>query len=206
MPELPEVETVRRSLLPHLLGTRIDLGFIMSNDGVHWREPVPDFKTIARGGEGAWDSIALLQAHAFANVGEQTYLWYSHWDCDGEFRNQDIGLATLRRDGFGYLANQKADVPAMCETDSFEANAGTKLFMNVDGVSAEAPLKVELLDEHAQPITGFSQDAAAVIAKPGTRVAVNWQSPLPAKQKLSLRVVFPPGGAAKLFALYLAED
>src|SRR5208337_129046 len=80
----------------HLLGTRIDLGFIVSNDGVHWREPAPDFKIIARGSEarsearvaqrarqeGQWDSIALLQAHAFANVGDRTYLWYSHWDCD----------------------------------------------------------------------------------------------------------------------------
>jgi len=59
----------------HLWGTRIDLGLIVSNDGVRFREPVPDFKTIARGGEGAWDNICLLQAHAFANVGEQTYIW-----------------------------------------------------------------------------------------------------------------------------------
>jgi hypothetical protein len=190
----------------HLYGTRIHLGFITSNDGIHWREPVVDFKTIPLGKEGEWDSIALLQAHAFANVGEKTYMWYSHWDCDGEFRNQDIGLATLRRDGFGYLTNHKADAPATCETTSFEAKANTKIFVNVDGVSPDAPLEIELLDENARPILGFSQDASAAITKGGTRIAVNWRSPLPAKQKLSLRLVFPEGGAAKLFALYLAED
>lgn len=190
----------------HLLGTRIDLGFIMSNDGVHWREPVPDFQTIPRGKDGEWDSIALLQAHAFANVGEQTYMWYSHWDCDGEFRNQDIGLATLRRDGFGFLSNHKADAPAMCETTAFEAKAGTKLYVNVDGVSPDAPIEVELLDEHAKPIPGFSQDASAAITKGGTRVALQWRSPLPAKQKVAVRFVFPEGGSVKLFALYLAGD
>lgn len=190
----------------HLLGTRIDLGFIMSNDGIHWREPAPDFKTIARGGEGEWDHFALLQAHAFANVGDKTYLWYSHWDCDGEFRNQDIGLATLRRDGFGYLTNQKADAPATCETTFFEPRSGAKLFINVDGVSPDAPVELELLDEHAQPLPGYSQDAAATVSKAGTRVAVNWREPLPAKGKHALRVTLPEGGGAKVFALYLAED
>ena len=189
----------------HLLGTRIHLGFVLSNDGIYWREPVPDFKTIPLGKEGEWDSIALLQAHAFANVGDQTYLWYSHWDCDGEFRNQDIGLATLRRDGFGFLSNDKADAPATCETSSFEAKGSTKLFVNVDGASPDSPLEVELLDAQARPIQGFSQDASAAITKSGTRVELKWRSPLPANQKLAVRFVFPEGGAAKLFALYLAD-
>jgi hypothetical protein len=190
----------------HLLGTRIDLGFIVSNDGIHWREPVPDFKTIPRGKEGEWDTIALLQAHAFANVGDKTYMWYSHWDCDAEFRNQDIGLATLRRDGFGFLTNQKEDAPAVCETTFFDAKAGTKVYANVDGVTEDAPLEVELLDERAQPIAGFTQDASAAVTKSGTRVAINWRTPLPAGKKVALRLVFPEGGKTKLFALYLAED
>lgn len=90
----------------HLYGVRIDLGLILSNDGLHFREPVPNFKIISRGAEGTWDSICLLQAHAFANVGDRTYLWYSHWDCESHFRSQEIGLAMLRRDGFGYVARR----------------------------------------------------------------------------------------------------
>ncbi len=80
------------------------------------------------------------------------------------------------------------------------------LFVNVDGVSADSPLEVELLDEHAQPIPGFCQDAAAAVIKSGTRVEVSWRSPLPLKQKIAARFVFPAGGEVKLFALYLAED
>ena len=169
----------------HLFGTRVDLGFIMSNDGIHWREPAPDFKTIARGGDDKWDSIALLQAHAFANVGEQTYLWYSHWDCDGEFRNQDIGLATLRRDGFGYLSAIKADAPATCETAFFDAGEGAKLFVNADSA-----VKIEVLDEKLKVI------GRADVAKAGTHAEA---LTLP-KGRVAVRVSL---GAAKLYALYL---
>jgi hypothetical protein len=179
----------------HLVGTRIDLGFILSNDGVHWREPEPDFKTIARGKEGAWDSIALLQAHAFANVGDQTYLWYSHWDCDGEFRNQDIGLATLRRDGFGYVSALQGDAPADFETAFFDAHPGAKLFVNADGVSADAPLKVEVLDEKLKVI------GHAEVNKSGTRVEV---MALPAG-RIAARVSLGEGSKAKVYALYLED-
>lgn len=172
----------------HLLGTRVDLGFVMSNDGVHWREPTPDHKTIARGGDGEWDSIALLQAHAFANVGEQTYLWYSHWDCDGEFRNQDIGLATLRRDGFGILGAIKEDVPATCETAFFDTGAGAKLFVNADG-----PLKIDVLDKKLAVI------ASGVSPTAGTHVDA---MPLP-QGHIALRVNL---GASKLYALYVGEE
>ena len=48
----------------------IDLGLIVSNNGIHFREPLPDHKVIASGAEGEWDSIALLQGHAFVNVGD----------------------------------------------------------------------------------------------------------------------------------------
>jgi hypothetical protein len=179
----------------HLLGTHIDLGLIVSNDGVHWREPVPDHKTIARGKDGEWDNIALLQAHAFANVGERTYLWYSHWDCDGEFRNQDIGLATLRRDGFGYLSPQNPDAPARCETAFFGMRDSAKLLVNADGVTPDAPLIVELLDDKLKVIK------AANVTRSGTRLQV---LTLP-EGRGAVRLSWNAGSAAKLYALYVND-
>jgi hypothetical protein len=179
----------------HLLGMRIDLGFIMSNDGVHWREPEPDFKTIVRGKEGEWDCYSLLQAHAFANVGDRTYIWYSHWDNDGEFRHQDIGLATLRRDGFGYLGAQQTDAPTTCETSFVEIGKDAKLFLNVDGVNAEAPLKIELLDEKLAVI------GSAEVTQSGTRVPA---LALP-NERVAIRISARAGSTAKLYALYLTE-
>jgi hypothetical protein len=182
----------------HLWGTRIDLGFVYSTDGVRFHEPVPDFKTVARGGEGEWDSIALLQGHAFANVGERTYLWYSHWDCEGQFRAQEIGLATLRRDGFGYLSARANGAPAELVTQALEARAGARVFVNVEGVSAEAPLKLELLDEKGAAIAG----AAVEVRQSGTRV----EAALPAigSRRVAIRAEFPAKPEVRLYALYLA--
>jgi len=194
----------------HLWGTRIDLGLIVSNDGIHFREPVPDFKVIPRGKDGEWDSIALLQGHAFANVGDKTYLWYSHWDCEGQFRSQEIGLATLRRDGFGYLARRHANASAHFVTCPVEVRkGGAKLLVNADGLSARAPLTVELLDERDRPLAGFSGEHAARLAASGTQLEVIWpksaRSRLLAGKQFSIKVSFPPTGEARVYALNLAE-
>ena len=185
-------------------GLKIDLGLAISNNGINFREPIPSFKFLEHGRDGEWDSIALLQGHAFANVGDQTMIWYSHWDCEGKFRSQEIGLATLRRDGFGYLSAQQADAPAVCETATIEtAAAGTKLFLNVAGVTAEKPMTVELLDERALPLAGYSGADAAKVHRAGTRSEVTWNAALPSNKSLSLRLNFPAGGEGKLYALYV---
>ncbi|MGC3968781.1 MAG: hypothetical protein QM775_15865 [Pirellulales bacterium] len=188
---------------PRLQGLKIDLGLAVSNDGVHFREPVPNFKLIEHGASSDWDSVALLQGHAFVNVGEQTYIWYSHWDCEGQFRSQEIGLATLRRDGFGYLSARQPELTGFCETANFTTTqTGTKAYANLDGVSAEKPVRVELLDELARPVAGFSGDDSAIIAESGLRREIAWKTPLPTGKKFGLRVHFPAGGTAKLYALY----
>ncbi|NUQ65777.1 MAG: hypothetical protein HUU20_25190 [Pirellulales bacterium] len=192
----------------HLFGTRIDLGLVVSNDGVHFREPVPDFKVIARGGEDEWDSIALLQGHAFANVGDKTYLWYSHWDCEGLFRNQDIGLATLRRDGFGYLSLQYPQAPGHCVTSTVPAlPQGASVYVNVEGATADHPLTVELLDEFDRPLPGYSGQQAAKLAESGVRQPVVWAAaPAPSGPKdraFSVRAAFPASGNVRVYAIYV---
>ena len=180
----------------HLLGTRIDLGLVVSNDGIRFREPVTDFKTIPLGREGEWDQFALLQAHAFANVGDRTYMWYSHWDCDGEFRNQDIGLATLRRDGFGYLSARSASAPAVCESAFFDLPAGAALHVNADGVTPETPLTVTVLNETMNSV------ATARVTRPGTRV----HALLLPQGRSAVRISLPAGSAARLYAFYITES
>jgi hypothetical protein len=194
----------------HLWGTRIDLGLIVSNDGMHFHEPVPDFKVIPRGKEGEWDSIALLQGHAFANVGNKTYLWYSHWDCESQFRSQEIGLATLRRDGFGYLSRRVEAEPGHLVTGALDAaTPGTRLFVNADNLSADAPLIAEFLDERDQPLAGYSGSQAAKLTTAGTQQEVVWPATgtgrLPADSRFAIKVSFPASGDARLYSLRIAE-
>ncbi len=190
---------------PHLWGTHIDLGLVVSNDGIHFREPVPDFKVIPRGGESDWDSIALLQGHAFVNRGDETMIWYSHWDTGGEFRGMEIGLATLRRDGFGYLsrmaeANDGHFVTQMVRS----AGRPLEVRLNVDGVDAGAPLTVELLDHFDRPLAGFSGKDAARVAASGTQQLVAWpKGPVRVEtgKQIAIRAGFPAGSAARVYSV-----
>jgi hypothetical protein len=182
-------------------GVHIDLGLIVSNDGIHFREPVPDFKVVSRGKEGEWDDIALLQGHAFVNEGDRTMIWYSHWDTGGKLKSMEIGLATLRRDGFGYLSCHEEDEDAHFVTSTFTAGKSAELSINVDGITPDLPLTVQLLDHLDRPIDGYS----ATLAQNGTRLPVRWSKPLPADRNIALRVNFPVGSGAKVFALYVDD-
>lgn len=177
-------------------GVHVDLGLIISNDGIHFREPVPGFKVIARGKQGEWDDIALLQGHAFVNEGDQTMIWYSHWDSGGKLKSMDIGLATLRRDGFGYLSRKEDGNEAHFITSTFTAG---NLSLNVDGITPESPLTVQLLDHLDRPIAGY----AATITQNGLHQPIQWPKPLPEGRSVALRVNFPLSSSARVYAIYL---
>ena len=175
---------------------------MVSNNGIHFREPIPDHKVIARGEPGEWDDIALLQGHAFVNEGDKTMIWYSHWDTGGKLKDMEIGLATLRRDGFGYLSRKIADSSAHVETAHFRSTSPAKVFVNVEGVTAALPLAVQLIDELARPVEG----ASAEVTTSGTRIEVTFANPIPAGKSCALRVTLPDGGNAKLYAIYVEGE
>jgi hypothetical protein len=176
-------------------GVRVDLGLVVSNDGVHFREPVPGFQIIPRGKEGEWDDVAILQGHAFVNEGDKTMIWYSHWDTGGVLENMDIGLATLRRDGFGSLTPKVADNDAHFITSAFTAK---EIALNVDGVSPESPLKLQLLDHLDHPLDGFE----LTLTTNGVRVPLKWPKPLPEGKQIALRVSYSANSQAKVYAIY----
>ena len=133
----------------HLWGTHIDLGLIVSNDGIHFREPVPDFKIIARGqGRRMGRHGTAPKGHAFVNVGDKTMIWYSHWDnqrrpeVDGD-RSSDAPSGRIRLSVTAPLENASAHFV----TDLVKPTSTvSRLFVNVEGVADTTPLRVELLD------------------------------------------------------------
>jgi hypothetical protein len=179
-------------------GVRVDLGLVVCNDGIHFREPVPSFKVIPRGPEGAWDDIAILQGHAFVNEDDRTMIWYSHWDTGGKMNNMEIGLATLRRDGFGHFSRKEDDNDAHFVTSAFKAG---NVSINVDGITPDAPLTMQLLDSLDRPIAG----CATTLSQNGIHQPVRWSGALPAGQSVALRVNFPANSSARVYALYLND-
>ncbi len=91
-----------------------DLGFVLSNDGLHWREPVPNCLYVAYDQEETWapglrqseaEGTFMRQSGPFLEVGDETWMYYSAATMGGNtnYRNYMIGLMTIPRDRFGYM-------------------------------------------------------------------------------------------------------
>ncbi len=107
----------------------MDLGLLISNDGIHFREPVPDFIFLPRGEPQSWEGGGLLQGQGFENVGEETYIWYGGWDNDVTRPDTygEIGLARWRRDGFGSLSVKNPELPAAIVTSPIQAQGAVTI-------------------------------------------------------------------------------
>ena len=222
------VETApeKKKIAP-MFGLTVDLGLVISNDAIHYREPVQNFVVVPRGGADEWDSEALLQAQAYHNTDTETLIWYSHWNPRRQYpeapipakvegKPMGIGLLTMRRDGFGYLSKQRTeintargqhrrDAEASVLTTRLTLPEGGKLFLNIEGVTATTPLQVAIVDDGGKPLPGT---AAVTVVKSGVRVPVIFgRESLPRRKPFRVRVEWP-GGAAnpRFYAMYLSSE
>lgn len=197
----------------------VDLGFVLSNDGLHFREPVHEWTFLERGGDGAWDQGGLLQGQGFENVGEQTYLYYGAWDPRATggppVPRGGLGLAVLPRDRFGALIPDESgkgpgdyqlpEIVSEFVTSPIRLKAGAppRVFLNVSGLGPEAILRIELLDHAERPVPG----QVARVSESGFQVPVVWEggaaAPLP--ERVKFRVTFEGEGrtSIRFHALYL---
>ncbi|MES2694686.1 MAG: hypothetical protein V4773_14520 [Verrucomicrobiota bacterium] len=204
-------------------GVTIDLGFVISNDGVSFREPAHEWVFVERGKDKEWDQGGLLQAQGFENIGEQSFVYYGAWDpraSEGSPPRGGVGIVTVPRDRFGDLAIEKTSigkgdyqVPDL--TGSFvtaaiplKGNKGQRFYLNADGLGAKAGLKVELLDKNLKPLAGFSGKDAAIVRQSGFQTPIAWQgttqvSKLP--ESVRLRVTYEGADQAgiRFSALYI---
>ncbi len=170
-------------------GVTIDLGLVVSNDGVSFREAMHEHVFLERGPDGQWDQGGLLQGQGFENVGDRTYLYYGTWD-PRAWRNSPprggVGIALLPRDRFAELmvdetttgdgnyqmpqtVSEFVTAAIPCEND-----AARRFYVNADGLGDSALLKVELLDHRAVPIPEYSGTNAAVVRQSGFQTPIIW--------------------------------
>ena len=204
-------------------GVTIDLGLLVSNDGIKFREPIPECVFLERGQDGEWDQGGLIQGQGFENVGEETYIWYGAWDPrfrstldpDGTGRERcerrgGLGLATLVRDRFGHLTPKNSETRASLVTAAMEVAGSARLWVNVDGLSQDAAVSIELVDETDRPLPGYSGDSAAMVRQAGLRVPVVWKHGDRVHgldQPFAVKITFEgnEAGSVKLYALYVGE-
>ena len=168
----------------------IDLGLVVSNDGVRFREPAHERVFLRRGADGQWDQGGLLQGQGFHNVGGKTYIYYGAWD---PRRWQEspprggVGLAMLPRDRFAHLrvdgasqgegTYQLTDPVSSLMTRPLDVAelATRRFYVNAEGLGDQASLKVELLDGQTRPIPRFAGDNAAVVRVNGFQTPIQWR-------------------------------
>ncbi len=192
----------------------VDLGFVLSNDGHNFREPKHEWTFLERGKDGAWDQGGIIQGQGFENIGEKTFVYYGAWDPRAtggpEVKRGGVGIAVLPRDRFADLVvdtsgegpgdYQMPKVMAELITDSMVVKT-PRFFVNADGLSAEATLRIELLDHLERPIPGYS----AVVRQNGFQTPVDFKSDVKLPDRVRLRIVFegPKRTDIRLSAIYV---
>ncbi len=168
-------------------GVTIDLGFVISNDGVTFREPMHEWPLIKIGKDGEWDQGGLLQGQGFENVGDQTYIYYGAWDprqWETAPVRGGVGIVTVPRDRLGALTPDPTTVgdsvykiqTLVCDLVTgpikVKTDAASNLYLNVDGLGDNATLKVELFDHTLKPLPAYSGDNAAIVKQSGFQTPV----------------------------------
>ena len=181
----------------------IDLGLAVSNDALHYREPIPNFQIVSAyeinmsDDPGAtFPAPSLEQGQAFENVGDQTFFYYSPW------YGGSVCVAKWMRDRLGYFETVKgsravsfatqeprpptpndppkpasqAPGPHFISCPLQVEGAGARLFINAAGLSEQTHLVVELLDKHFRPLPDYSGDNCIPVTVAGLRQPVTWRN------------------------------
>lgn len=169
----------------------IDLGFVVSNDGIRFREPAHEHIFLKRGKNGEWDQGGLLQGQGFENVNEQTLIYYGAWDprvWESSPPRGGVGIATLPRDRFadlivdsttegsGDYQMKKTVSSFMTRSLTIDNAAPRQFYLNADGLHDSATLRIELLDHEMNPLPAYSGRHTAIVSNNGFQTPIVWGS------------------------------
>jgi hypothetical protein len=175
-----------------------DFGLLVSNDGIHFREPVKGHRFLRRDESlvtpvpGHDFNTVLCQANGILNVGDETRIYHGRWRNTGDtpdtlkYYSGEVALATIPRDRWGALVlNPQAADGTIISAPVELPGSDCKLQLNADGARA---ITVELLDENFHPLPELSAaNAGHVDADRGFDCLVRW--PTAAIQHLGDRKV-----------------
>jgi hypothetical protein len=178
----------------------MDLGLAVSNDGLQFVEPVPDFQIISAYEVDKPRAVrplpCLEQGQGFENIGDETLIWYAPW------RGGFICVARWERDRLGYFEVVPDPKPRKLMPEDTHSlfwrehvgdrvpektnphfitcpirlqGAQARVFLNADGLSPSARMKVDVLDLEFRPLPGYSGAACLGLAESGLRQPVHWK-------------------------------
>jgi hypothetical protein len=187
----------------------IDIGLVVSHDGLHYHEPIPGFRIVsAREQPDSPSGVfpALMQGQGVENVGDRTLYWYSLWRGSP---GSGVRMVSWDRDRLGMLKPYSRRGGQAITTSFLVLNGRPRLFVNASGLGDLSHIRVAVLTDAFMPVAGYAGSDAAVIDRDGLRMPVSWPGGdyLPVTEEpLRLQFLFEgvrPEDAA-LHAAYLA--
>jgi hypothetical protein len=199
------------------------------------------FSRLASGGSGSTlFGLALTQGQGWANLGDQTLYWYSVWsqgrvrlatwlrDRLGYFevpmeirRRQEVPApqSGLEEGQSGLVVPKRPEPaspwaktpPHFISYPIALADGDEKVFVNADGLSEDAFLEVEILDEQFHVLPGYSSQECAPITQSGFRQPAVWggrttlgKPDRPIRVRVSLEGERPED--VRVYAAYVAKN
>lgn len=168
--------------------TIMDLGLAISNDGLHYREPIPNFPIVSAAEDG-WQLApyghqllnfpSLIQGQGFENIADETLFWYAPWP---EQKSDGVRVASWERDRLGcfqaYLGGPHAkpgeDDPHIISAPIDLEGGTARLFLNVDRLHPYSGVSVAILDERLHPLPGYTHERCNAPTESGYSQPVSW--------------------------------
>ena len=196
-------------------GTTCDLGLAVSNDGIHFREPVkghayiPAEESPVTPVPGKDYPTLLCQGNGLLNVGDETLIYHGRWRNGGSTPDYygEVAVATLPRDRWGALGLFPDETQGyVWSAPVILPEGGVDVRLNIESApNAAVELSDErfgLLPDYSGPNSGVCQDGS------GLGCPVIWPKADPAalgQRPVRLRVHLEKTGPSdpRLYAVYL---
>jgi hypothetical protein len=194
-----------------------DFGLVVSNDGLHFREPVKGHVWL-RGDEspvvlpGVQHKMILCQGNGILNAGDETRIYHGRWANTTDVNDYyaEIALATLPRDRWGALGLFPDAVEGSAWSCPVTLPAGgCQLALNADGTPN---MRVEIADERFTFLPTYSgEQGGKPAAAGGLECPVAWpQGNLAALAGQTVRFRFhlkrTDAVEPRLYAVYLSSE
>lgn len=145
----------------------------VSRDGRKWGRPFPHQPLIPCGPAGSPDSRQVRMSSALVVLDDKILLLYAqskrgHHSVDMQI---DIGMATMRLDGFAAMTAGEAEGSLLTQPLRFSPG---RLFVNAD-VQPGGSLKAEVIDEKRAVRTGYELAACKGIAEDSIKAPLIWK-------------------------------
>ena len=165
----------------------MDLGIAVSQDALHYREPIPNYPIVAAAEDG-WSSKhrdalnlnfpALIQGQGFENIDDETLFWYGAWP---EEAGDGVRVTSWPKDRLGYFSafdsgawsySKKAPhfLSAPIELDGKSA----VLSINIEGITKHSTITVELQDQAYRAISGYEAEVSIGPTEGGFAQIIAW--------------------------------